>query len=186
VEDDGCGIRAAELPLALARHATSKTDGADLLDIRSFGFRGEALASMAAVARLRLASRVAGMEAAEIAAEGGAPGPVRPAALSRGTVVELRDLFFATPARLKFLRSERAEAMAVADALRRLAMAEPFVAFSLRDLTGGEERLVLRLDAEAPDLAGPREGLARRLRAILGRDSRRARCRSTPSATGIT
>ncbi len=168
VEDDGCGIRAEELPLALARHATSKTDGADLLDIRSFGFRGEALASLAAVARLRVLSRVAGEEAAEIAAEGGRLGPVRPAALSRGTVVEVRDLFFATPARLKFLRGARAEAMAVGEAVRRLAMAEPFVAFTLRDLTDGE-RLVLRLDAESPDLADPREALRRRLRAVLGR-----------------
>ncbi|MBP1806653.1 DNA mismatch repair endonuclease MutL [Rubellimicrobium aerolatum] len=168
VEDDGCGIRAGELPLALARHATSKTDGADLLDIRSFGFRGEALASLAAVARLSLASRVAGEEAAVIAAEGGRVAPVRPAALSRGTVVEIRDLFFATPARLKFLRGERAEAQAIADTLRRLAMAEPFVAFTLRDLTDGE-RLVIRLDAESPDLGDPREPLRRRLRAVLGR-----------------
>lgn len=169
VEDDGCGIRPGELPLALARHATSKTDGADLLDIRSFGFRGEALASLAAVARLALTSRVAGGEAAQIAAEGGRVGPVRPAALSRGTVVEVRDLFFATPARLKFLRGVRAEGMAVADVIRRLAMAEPFVGFTLRDLSDGEERLVLRYDAETPDLSDPREALRRRLRAVLGR-----------------
>ncbi|TNC72393.1 DNA mismatch repair endonuclease MutL [Rubellimicrobium roseum] len=168
VEDDGCGIRAGELPLALARHATSKTDGADLLDIRSFGFRGEALASLAAVARLTLTSRVAGEEAAVIAAEGGRLAPVRPAALSRGSVVEVRDLFFATPARLKFLRGTRAEAQAIADVLRRLAMAEPFVAFTLRDLTEGE-RLVIRLDAEVPDLGDPREALRRRLRAVMGR-----------------
>jgi DNA mismatch repair protein MutL len=168
VEDDGCGIRAGELPLALARHATSKTDGADLLDIRSFGFRGEALASLAAVARLTLTSRVAGEEGAALAAEGGRLGEVRPAAITRGTVVEVRDLFFATPARLKFLRGERAEAMAVADVVRRLAMAEPFVGFALRDLTEGE-RLVLRYDAEVPDLQDPREALRRRLRAVLGR-----------------
>ena len=129
VEDDGCGIRAEELGLALARHATSKTDGADLLDIHSFGFRGEALASLAAVARLALTSRVAGAEAASIAAEGGRVGAVRPAALSKGTVIEVRDLFFATPARLKFLRGQRAEAQAVAEVIRRLAMAEPYVAF---------------------------------------------------------
>ena len=168
VEDDGCGIRAGELPLALARHATSKTDGRDLLDIQSFGFRGEALAGLAAVARLRLTSRVAGEEAAEITAEGGRLGPVRPAALSRGTVAEVQDLFFATPARLKFLRSERAEALAVGDVIRRLAMVEPFVSFTLRDLSEGE-RLVLRLDAETSDLQDPREALRRRLRAVLGR-----------------
>ncbi|TNC48787.1 DNA mismatch repair endonuclease MutL [Rubellimicrobium rubrum] len=168
VEDDGCGIRAEELGLALARHATSKTDGADLLDIHSFGFRGEALASLAAVARIALTSRVAGAEAACIAAEGGRVGAVRPAALSRGTVIEVRDLFFATPARLKFLRGEQAEAQAVAEVIRRLAMAEPFVAFTLRDLTDGE-RLVIRLDAETPDLGDPREALRRRLRAVMGR-----------------
>ena len=168
VEDDGCGIHAAELSLALARHATSKTDGRDLLDIRSFGFRGEALASLAAVARLRLASRIPGADAAEIVAEGGRVGEVRPAALSRGTVVEVRDLFFATPARLKFLRSDRAEGLAVTEVVRRLAMAEPFVAFTLRDLSDGE-RIVLRLDAETPDLGDPREALRRRLRAVLGR-----------------
>jgi DNA mismatch repair protein MutL len=169
VEDDGCGIRAGELPLALARHATSKTDGADLLDIRSFGFRGEALASLAAVARLALTSRVAGEEAARIESEGGRLGSVRPAGLSRGTVVEVRDLFFATPARLKFLRSERAEALAVGDVVRRLAMAEPFVGFTLRDLSEGE-RLVLRYDPETPDMGDPREALRRRLRAVMGRN----------------
>jgi DNA mismatch repair protein MutL len=165
VQDDGHGIPAPELPLALARHATSKTDGQDLLDIRSFGFRGEALASLASVARLRLASRPPGAEGAAIEAEGGRLGPVRPAALPPGTAVEVRDLFFATPARLKFLRTDRAEAQAVADAVRRLAMAEPFVAFSLRDRSGGGDRLVIRLDAES----GP-EALRARLAAVLGRD----------------
>jgi DNA mismatch repair protein MutL len=84
-------------------------------------------------------------------------------------VVEVRDLFFATPARLKFLRGERAEAMAVGDVVRRLAMTEPFVSFSLRDLSDGDERLVLRFDAETPDLGDPREAVRRRLRAALGR-----------------
>jgi DNA mismatch repair protein MutL len=165
VSDDGHGIPAGELPLALARHATSKTNGADLLDIRSFGFRGEALASLAAVARLRLASRPPGVEGAAVEAEGGRLGPVRPAALPPGTAVEVRDLFFATPARLRFLRTDRAEAQAVADALRRLAMAAPRVAFALRDRTGGADRLVIRLDAES----GP-EALRARLAAVLGRD----------------
>jgi DNA mismatch repair protein MutL len=167
VHDDGHGIPREELPLALARHATSKTDGQDLLDIRSFGFRGEALASLAAVARLRLASRPPGAEGAAIEAEGGRLGPVRPAGLPPGTVVEVRDLFFATPARLRFLRGDRAEAQAVADALRRLAMAEPYVAFSLRDRTGGGDRLVIRLDAEG---GPPREALRARLAAVMGRD----------------
>src|SRR5690606_20729429 len=103
VPDDGCGMTAEDLPLALARHATSKIDGSDLLDIRSFGFRGEALPSLGAVGRLRIASRAAGFDGAEISVSGGRIGSVKPAASNRGTVVELRDLFFATPARLKFL-----------------------------------------------------------------------------------
>ncbi len=169
VADDGHGIAAADLPLALARHATSKTDGADLLDISSFGFRGEALASMAAVGRLRLASRAAGSpEAAEIAVDAGKPGPVRPAALGRGTVVELRGLFHATPARLKFLRSDRAEAQAIHDTVRRLAMAAPRVAFSLRDVSGDETgRTLLRADAETGD---DTTALHARLAALMGRE----------------
>ena len=89
VTDDGCGMTAADLPLALARHATSKIDGSDLLNIHSFGFRGEALPSLGAVGRLTITSRVAGAEAAMIAVAGGRVEPVRPAALSRGTVVEI-------------------------------------------------------------------------------------------------
>ena len=169
ITDDGCGIPAAELPLALARHATSKIDGSDLLDIRTFGFRGEALASLAAVGRLTLTSRAAGAaEAARIAVAGGTGGTVAPAALSRGTVVELRDLFFATPARLKFLRTDRAEAQAVVDIVKRLAMAEPAVAFTLRDLTeGGDGRMVFRADAETGDLF---DALRGRLARVLGAD----------------
>jgi DNA mismatch repair protein MutL len=167
VTDDGCGMTAADLPLALSRHATSKIDGSDLLDIRSYGFRGEALPSLGAVGRLSILSRAAGEAAAAIAVTAGRIGPVRPAALSGGTVVELRDLFFCTPARLKFLRSDRAETQAVADAIRRLAMAAPFVTFVLRDATGGEDRLLFRADAEQGELFG---ALERRLGAVLGRD----------------
>ncbi len=167
VSDDGCGMTAAELPLALERHATSKIDGSDLLDIRSFGFRGEALPSMAAVSRLRLASRAAGgAQAWEISAEGGALGPVRPAARGQGTEVALRDLFYATPARLKFLRSERAERAEIVEAVKRLALAAPGVAFALRDVTGGGEgRLLFEAPPETGDLFDAR--LAR-LRRILG------------------
>ena len=115
VTDDGCGMTAADLPLALSRHATSKIDGSDLLAIHSFGFRGEALPSLGAVGRLTITSRVEGLEAARIAVSGGREEPVRPAALTCGTVVELRDLFYATPARLKFMKSERAESQAIAE-----------------------------------------------------------------------
>ena len=162
VTDDGHGIAAEDLPLALSRHATSKIDGSDLLNIHSFGFRGEALPSLGAVGRLTITSRARGSDgAATIRCSGGRLEPPRPAALGAGTVVELRDLFHATPARLKFLKSERSETMAVTDAVRRLAMAEPGVAFVLRDVSDGGERVLFRADA-ASDRAD-------RLAAILGR-----------------
>jgi DNA mismatch repair protein MutL len=166
VTDDGCGMTAGDLPLAVARHATSKIDGSDLLNISSFGFRGEALASLGAVGRLRLTSRAAGAEGAEIAVTAGRESPVRPAAAAPGTVVELRDLFFATPARLKFLRSDRAEAQAIADVVRRLAMAEPGVSFALNEVAEGEPpRSIFRADAEA----GPfDQALKARLARVLG------------------
>ncbi|MCX7643877.1 MAG: DNA mismatch repair endonuclease MutL [Rhodobacteraceae bacterium] len=168
VADDGCGMTAEDLPLALARHATSKIDGSDLLDIRTFGFRGEALPSLGAVGRLSITSRAPGAEAACITVEGGRMGPVRPAALTRGTVVELRDLFFATPARLRFLRSDRAEAQAIAETVRRLALAEPAVGFALRDVTeGGEGRVVFRVEPETGD---PVAALHGRVACVLGED----------------
>jgi len=165
VSDDGCGMEADDLPLALSRHATSKIDGSDLLNIRSFGFRGEALPSLGAVGRLSITSR-AGAQGHLIRVSGGAHEPVKPAALSRGTVVELRDLFFATPARLKFLRSDRAEMQAITDVVRRLAMAEPGVGFTLKDVTDGE-RVVFRADPESGDLF---DALRARLTTTMGRD----------------
>ena len=165
VTDDGCGMTAEDLPLALARHATSKIDGSDLLDIRSFGFRGEALPSLGAVGRLTITSRAAGHEAARIAVAGGRTDPVRPAAANRGTVVELRDLFFATPARLRFLRSDRAETQAIAEVVRRLAMAEPSVALTLTDEDEG--RVLFRADAEQRDLF---DALSARIGRVMGRE----------------
>lgn len=166
VTDDGHGIPVEAMPLALSRHATSKIDGTDLLNIHTFGFRGEALPSLGAVGRLTITSRVAGRDAAEITVAGGRESPARPAALNAGTVVELRDLFYATPARLKFLRSDRAEAQAIADVVKRLAMAEPFIGFILRDMSGGGEgRVVFRADAESGDLFDALHG---RLARILG------------------
>src|SRR6056297_4229109 len=166
VTDDGCGIAPGDLPLALARHATSKIDGSDLLDIHSFGFRGEALPSLGAVGRLRITSRAVDEEAGAITLAGGQMGGVKPAALNSGTVVELRDLFYATPARLKFMRSDRAEAQAIADTVKRLAMAEPHVGFVLRDVSGGGEgRITFRADAETGDLFDALHG---RLARILG------------------
>lgn len=166
VTDDGCGMTAEDLPLALSRHATSKIDGSDLLDIRSFGFRGEALPSLGSVGRLTITSRAEG-EAAQIACEASRLSAVKPAALTRGTVVELRDLFFATPARLKFLRSDRAELQAVTETIRRLAMAEPLVGFTLRDVSGGEARTLFRADPASGDLF---DALHARLATVIGRD----------------
>ncbi len=167
VEDDGHGIPEDELALALDRHATSKIDGTDLTHILTYGFRGEALPSLGAVGRLRVTSRFAGAEAAaSVTVRGGVMAEVRPAALAKGTVVELEGLFSATPARLKFLRGDRAEAQAIGEVVRRLAMAAPGVAFSLTDRSDPEApREVLRLAAEPGDLF---DGLGARLRAILG------------------
>ncbi len=168
VTDDGCGIPPEELPLAIARHATSKIDGSDLLNIHSFGFRGEALASLGAVGRLTLTSRADGHDPAELSVTGGKTEPVKPAALSRGTVVTLRNLFFATPARLKFLRSDRAEMQAISDVIKRLAMAEPSVSFTLRDVSGGGEgRVTFRADAVTGDLF---DALCGRLGQVMGRE----------------
>ena len=168
VTDDGCGMTGDDLPLALSRHATSKIDGSDLLAIHSFGFRGEALPSLGAVGRLTIRSRAAGHDGAEITVAGGRHDPVRPAALTRGTVVELRDLFHATPARLKFMRSDRAEAQAIGDVIRRLSLAEPGVGFTLRDVSGGGEgRVIFRVDPETGDFL---DALERRVSAVLGRD----------------
>ncbi|MCP5075802.1 MAG: DNA mismatch repair endonuclease MutL [Rhodobacteraceae bacterium] len=169
VSDDGYGIPADQLALALSRHATSKIDGSDLLNIHTFGFRGEALPSMGAVGRLMITSRAAGSDAAAmVLVNAGVHGTVKPAALSKGTLVELRDLFHATPARLKFLRTDRSEAQAIGEVVKRLAMAEPYIGFTLRDLTGGGEgRVTFRVDPQTGDLF---DALHARLARIMGRD----------------
>lgn len=168
VTDNGCGMTPADLPLALARHATSKIDGKDLLNINSFGFRGEALPSLGSVSRLVITSRSeTGGDAHTIAVTGGRHSVIRPAALSGGTVVELRDLFFATPARLKFLRTDRAEMQAITDVVKRLAMAEPAVGFTLRDMSDGQNRAIFHADPENGDLFN---ALGARLGQVMGRD----------------
>ncbi|MGI9391257.1 MAG: DNA mismatch repair endonuclease MutL [Boseongicola sp.] len=166
VVDNGCGIPAEDLPLALSRHATSKIDGSDLLNIHTFGFRGEALPSLGAVGRLKITSRVVGAETYSVEIQGGHLGKLRPTSGQQGTVVELRDLFFATPARLKFLRTDRAEMQAVTDVVKRLAMAEPYVRFDLTEATE-KPRQILSFATETGD---PMDALAGRLRAVLGRD----------------
>jgi DNA mismatch repair protein MutL len=159
VSDDGSGMGPEDLALAVERHCTSKLEGG-LDRIATLGFRGEALASIGAAARLAVASRRVGEDDAhEIAVEGGRISPLRPVALSEGTRIEARDLFFATPARLKFLKSERAEATAITDVVKRLAMAHPEIRFSL---SGGDRT---SLDFSAATGEGARLG---RLSQILG------------------
>ncbi len=170
VADDGNGLAADQLPLAVERHATSKLnpDAAgdyDLLRIATLGFRGEALPSIGSVSRLSITSRARGQaDAHAIFIDGGAVSAVTPAGFPgpHGARVEVRDLFYATPARLKFMKSERTEATAIADELKRQAMAHEAVSFSL-DIDG---RRTLRLPAEA---AGP-DGRLARLSAIMGRE----------------
>ncbi|OYU41216.1 MAG: DNA mismatch repair protein MutL [Pseudorhodobacter sp. PARRP1] len=167
VTDDGCGMTPDDLPLAVARHATSKIDGSDLLNIRSFGFRGEALASLGSVGRLTLTSRAEGHDGASLTIAGGRMAAVRPAAAVRGTVIELRDLFFATPARLKFLRTDRSESQAIAEVIKRLAMAEPQVGFTLTEVSDDAPRVIFRADPQSGDFF---DALHSRLAHILGRD----------------
>jgi len=151
VADDGAGMTAADLALAVERHATSKLADDDLLEIRTLGFRGEALPSIGAVARLVITTRQAGEPHAwAINVDGGRKSDVRPAALGCGTRVEVRELFYATPARLKCQRSDRSEAEAIRDVVRRLAMSRPEVAFTL----AGEERAPVTWQARPPGAAG--------------------------------
>jgi DNA mismatch repair protein MutL len=165
VSDDGAGMDADDLALAVERHATSKLPDSDLSNIATLGFRGEALPSIGSVALLDIASRAAGASQAHaIRVDQGVKSAVAPSAHPRGTRVEVRELFAATPARLKFLKSERAEAQAVADVLRRIAMAHPNVRFTLSgdNLTGFDHA------ACSEDAAG----LLARLAQVLGKDFR--------------
>ena len=163
VSDDGSGIAPDQLALAIERHATSKLDDDELIRITMLGFRGEALAALAGVSRLRIISRPRGQESAfALAIEGGLAAPLAPAAGAVGTRVEVRDLFFATPARLKFLKSDRAEQLAAREVVERLAMAYPGVAFTLHV----DGRRVLALEVLPADLF---EQTRERLRQIMGR-----------------
>ncbi|MCF6197998.1 MAG: DNA mismatch repair endonuclease MutL [Hyphomicrobiaceae bacterium] len=166
VTDDGMGMDEHDLALCVERHATSKLQGTDLLAIHTLGFRGEALPSIGSVARLKITSRPAlpaKAPALEIEVNGGLKAGPRPAALNRGTRVEVRDLFFATPARLKFMKSERSENMAINDVIKRLSMAHPQVAFSL---TVGE-RASLRLPSV---MEGDSAGVLARLGRLMGKE----------------
>jgi DNA mismatch repair protein MutL len=168
VADDGGGIARDDLPLALARHATSKITSLDDLErVASYGFRGEALASIASVARLTLTSRSAAESHAWRLREGAA---VEPAALVQGTVIEAADLYFNTPARRKFLKSEATEFAHCDDVLRRMALARPEVAFNLAHNGTAKRRL-------------PAADLERRVREIFG-DEFPAQARSVEAQAG--
>jgi DNA mismatch repair protein MutL len=151
ITDDGGGMTAKDLSLAVERHATSKLDDEDLLQIRTLGFRGEALPSIGSVARLSITTRHASEPHAwALNVEGGEKSEIMPAALAHGTRVEVNDLFYATPARLKFLKTDRTEAEAIREVVRRLAMARPEIAFTL----AGEERAPVTWAAALPGVAG--------------------------------
>ncbi|WP_037469474.1 DNA mismatch repair endonuclease MutL [Sinorhizobium fredii] len=161
IADNGSGMSPADLELAIRRHCTSKIDDA-LTDIRTLGFRGEALPSIGSVARLSITTRTAGAkEGAAISVAGGRTEPVRPSPANVGTVVEVRDLFFATPARLKFMKSEKAEAAAISEVVRRMAIAFPKVRFVL----SGSDRSTLEFPATGDDRLA-------RMAQVLGKDFR--------------
>jgi len=164
VSDNGSGMSADDLALSVERHATSKLDTEDLLNISTLGFRGEALPSIGAAARLSIATRSRDSESAlEVRVEGGEKSGIRPVALAEGTRVEVRDLFYATPARLKFLKSEQAETAAAIDVIRRLALARPDVAFAV----SANERLI-----QYPLRGTDEVGRAARLADVIGADVR--------------
>jgi DNA mismatch repair protein MutL len=164
VTDDGCGMDEADLSLCIERHATSKLPAGNLQDIRTLGFRGEALPSLGSVAALRIVTRPTGLARGfEISIENGRKSGIRPAAARPGTCVEVRDLFAATPARLKFTKSERAENAAITDVVKRLALACPHIGFAL---TVGERASFALPGADPLDENAVRHRLAR----IMGRD----------------
>lgn len=165
VTDDGAGMTHADLALSVDRHATSKLDDEDLLRIRTLGFRGEALPSIGAVSKLAITTRHASEPHAwALNVDAGVKSAIAPAALTGGTRVEVSDLFYATPARLKFLKTDRTEAEAVREVVRRLAMARPDIAFCL----AGEERAPVTWAAALPGAPGR----LTRLGDILGADFR--------------
>ncbi len=183
VSDDGCGMTAADLRLAVERHATSKRPGGDLTAIATLGFRGEALPSIASVATLTLTSRAAGSEAWRLTIDNGRVTHDGPAARGQGSTVAVDGLFAAVPARRKFLKSERSELSACLDAVKRLAMARPDVGFEVKH--GGRRLLGTEGYHPSPAQAEPVEAgldrlnlsgghweaaLTARLAALLGAD----------------
>ena len=179
ITDDGAGMTRDDLGLSVDRHATSKLDDEDLLRIHTLGFRGEALPSIGAVSKLEITTRHASEPHAwTLSVDAGAKSNVVPAALMGGTRVEVNDLFYATPARLKFLKTDRTEAEAVRDVVRRLAMVRPDIAFSL----SGEERAPVTWAAALPDATGR----LTRLGDILGADFRACAIEVRSEREGVT
>lgn len=164
VTDNGIGMNAEDLTLAVERHCTSKLDENDLFDIQSLGFRGEALPSIGSVAELSIKTRQLGSDTGwAITIDGGNKSAVTPTALNTGTQIEVRNLFFTTPARLKFLKSDRAETAAITDVVKRLALAHPEIRFSLT----GPDRTVLDFGAGSGD-----EALLSRITQVMGKEFR--------------
>ncbi len=165
VSDNGCGMSKDELPLAIQRHATSKLDDENLLNIKTMGFRGEALPSIGSVAKMKISSRSQESDNGwQITIDAGKAAQPQPSAQSQGTLIEVSDLFYATPARLKFLKSSRAEAIAITDIVQRLAMANPSIGFSLHNEV---KTLFQYPPISSSDLQQAR---LLRLKAILGRE----------------
>ncbi|MDB2415241.1 DNA mismatch repair endonuclease MutL [Rickettsiales bacterium] len=164
VADNGCGMSAEELDLCIERHATSKLNDDDLFNIQNLGFRGEAIPSIASVSRMTISSCKDGAEDAwSISVIGGEKHPIEPASLTRGTKIEVRDLFFATPVRLNFLKSEKTEVFYIQDIINRLAMSHPHIAFTLKN----EKREIINITAATgEDVNAGRS----RLGQILGKD----------------
>ena len=165
VTDNGIGMNVSEITLAVERHATSKLPKNDLTLVTTMGFRGEALPSIGAVSRLTITSRPQNEEAWQIFIEGGKKNLPQPSSHPYGTQVEVRDLFFATPARLKFLKTERTEIEHAIDAVQRLAMSNSDVAFTVRD----GDRVRFSCNSES-DLIGRESALLRRLSNVMGRE----------------
>ncbi len=179
VSDDGSGMNAADLEMCVERHATSKLADGDLTRIATLGFRGEALPSIAAVSRLEIRARARGAaEGFAIRVDNGVKGELTPAAQGEGARFEARDLFASTPARLKFLKTDRAEAQACADVVRRLALANPETKFRFESDVGGS----FDFPACPPGEAGERE----RLRQALGSEFVDNALRVEASREGVT
>ena len=148
VTDDGCGMTPTDLPLAVSRHATSKLNSNDLFNISTFGFRGEALPSLGAVSRLNIKTKGMETDAAELTVDAGIISKIKPIALNQGAVIELRDLFYATPARLKFLRTDRTELQEINKIVKSLSIAYPYISFKLRDISQNKDRLLFDTASE--------------------------------------